>query len=41
MSGNHAKEKTDVLNSLWEKFKDIKKPTDEIMKEIDEAELDD
>lgn len=34
-------EKTDDLNWLWGKFKDVKKPTDQIMKEIDEAELDD
>ncbi len=34
-------EKTDSLNSLWGKFKDIKKSTDQIMDEIDEAELND
>ncbi len=34
-------EKTDSFNWLWGRFKDIKKPTDQIMKEIDEAELDD
>jgi len=34
-------EKTDNLNLLWGRFKDIKKPTTQIMKEIDEAELDD
>lgn len=33
-------EKTDNLNWLWGKFKDLKKPTEQIMKEIDEAELD-
>ena len=31
-------EKVDNLNFLWGKFKDIKKPTDQIMMEIDEAE---
>lgn len=34
-------EKTADLSFLWGRFKDIKKPTDEIMKEIDEGELDD
>ena len=34
-------EKTDSLNSLWGKFRDIKKSTDQIMHEIDEAELND
>lgn len=33
-------EKTDNLNFLWGKFKDIKKSTDQIMKEIDAGELD-
>jgi antitoxin component of MazEF toxin-antitoxin module len=33
-------EKTDNLNTLWGRLKDVKKPTDRIMKEIDEAELD-
>lgn len=33
-------EKTGDLSFLWERFKDIKKPTDEIMKEIDEGEDD-
>ena len=31
-------EKTDNLNFLWGKYKDIKMPTDQIMKEIDENE---
>ena len=31
-------EKTDNLNFLWEKYKGIKMPTDQIMKEIDENE---
>ena len=31
-------EKTSDLKFLWGKFKDIKKPTDKIMKEIDEFE---
>jgi hypothetical protein len=31
-------EKVDNLNFLWGKFKDIKKPTDQLMKEIDEGE---
>lgn len=31
-------EKVDNLNFLWGRFKDIKKPTERIMKEIDEAE---
>ena len=34
-------EKTADFNWLWGRFKGIKKPTDQIMKEIDEAELDD
>lgn len=33
-------EKTDDLSFIWGRFKDIKKPTDEIMREIDEGELD-
>ena len=33
-------EKTDNLNLLWGKFKDIKKSTYQIMKEIDEGEID-
>ena len=33
-------EKSDDLNELWGKFKDIKKPTSQIMKEIDEGEID-
>jgi antitoxin component of MazEF toxin-antitoxin module len=33
-------EKTDNLNFLWGNFEDIKKPTDQIMKEIDEGETD-
>lgn len=33
-------EKVDNLNFLWGKFKDIKKSTEQIMKEIDEGELD-
>ena len=33
-------EKTDNLNFLWGKFTDIKKSTDQIMKEIDEGEID-
>ena len=33
-------EKTDDFNWLWGRFKDIKKPTDQIMKEIDEGEDD-
>lgn len=32
--------KPDNLNSLWGKLKDIKKPTDKIMREIDEGEID-
>jgi len=31
-------EKTDNLNSLWGKYRHIKKPTWKIMKEIDEGE---
>ncbi|MBI2135394.1 AbrB/MazE/SpoVT family DNA-binding domain-containing protein [Candidatus Woesearchaeota archaeon] len=31
-------EKTDNLNFLWEKYRDIKTPTDQIMREIDENE---
>ena len=31
-------EKTSNINFLWGKFKDIKKLTDKIMKEINEAE---
>lgn len=34
-------EKTGDLNFLWGRFKDIKKPADDIMKEIDEGEFDD
>jgi hypothetical protein len=34
-------EKTADFNWLWGRFKGIKKSTDQIMKEIDEAELDD
>ena len=34
-------DKTDNLNFLWGKFKDVKKSTEQIMKEIDEGELDD
>ena len=34
-------EKTDDFNWLWGRGKDIKKSTDQIMKEIDEGELDD
>ena len=34
-------QKTGDLNWLWGRFKDIKKPTDQIMREIDEGELDD
>ncbi|GEM_PF-2361209 len=33
--------KTGDFNWLWGRGKDITKPTDEIMKEIDEGELDD
>lgn len=33
-------EKTGDLSFLWGRFKDINKPTDEIMKEIDEGEDD-
>ena len=33
-------EKTDDFNWLWGRGKDIKKSTDQIMKEIDEGELD-
>lgn len=33
-------ERNDNLNSLWGKFKDIKKSTDQIMREIDEGEID-
>ena len=33
-------EKTGDLSFLWGRFKDIKKPTDEIMKGIDEGEDD-
>ena len=32
-------EKTDDLNALWGRYKDIKKPTDQLMKDIDEGEL--
>lgn len=32
---------TDNLNWLWGRFKDIKKSTGQIIREIDEAELDD
>ena len=31
-------EKNDDLNWLWGRFKDIKKPTEQIMREIDEHE---
>lgn len=31
-------EKTSDINFLWGKFEDIKKPTDKIMKDINEAE---
>ena len=34
-------EKTDDISFLWGKGRDIKKPTDRIMEEIDEGELDD
>ena len=35
-------EKADNLGPVWGKFKSLlKKPTDQIMKEIDEGELDD
>jgi len=34
-------EKTDDISFLWGKCLDIKKPTDKIMREIDEGELDD
>ena len=34
-------EKTDDFNWLWGRGKDIKKSTNQIMKEIDEGELDD
>lgn len=33
-------ERTDNLDSLWGKFKYVKKSTDRIMKEIDEGEAD-
>jgi len=33
-------EKVDNLNSLWGKFKDVKKSTEQIMVEIDESEDD-
>lgn len=33
-------EKVDNLNFLWGKFKDIKRPTEQIMMEIDESEDD-
>ncbi len=33
-------EKSDNLSDIWGKLKDIKKPTEQIMKEIDEAETD-
>lgn len=33
-------EKSDDLSFMWGRFKDIKKPTDEIMREVDEGELD-
>ena len=32
-------EKTDNFNSLWGKFKEVKKSTKQIMKEIDEGEI--
>lgn len=32
-------ERSDNLNWLWGRFSDIKKSTDQIMKEIDEGEL--
>ena len=34
-------EKTADLSFLWGKWKDVRKSTDEIMKEIDEGETDD
>ena len=34
-------EKVDNLDFFWSRLKDIKKPTEQIMREIDEAELDD
>ena len=34
-------EKSDDISFLWGKGRDIKKPTDYIMGEIDEGELDD
>ena len=34
-------EKVDNLDFFWGRLKDIKKPTEQIMREIDEAELDD
>ena len=34
-------EKTFDLGFLWGRWKDIKKSTDEIMKEIDDGEVDD
>ena len=34
-------EKVDNLDFFWGRFKDIKKSTDKIMNEIDEAESDD
>ena len=34
-------EKTADLSFLWGRFKDIKKSTDEVMREIDEGEVDD
>jgi len=33
-------EKSDDLGFMWGRLKDIKKSTDEIMREIDEGELD-
>lgn len=33
-------EKTGDLNFIWGKFKNVKKSTDQIMKEIDEGEYD-
>ncbi len=34
-------EKTDDISFLWGRGKDIKKSTDQIMREIDEGEIDD
>ncbi len=34
-------EKTDDIGFLWGRGKDIKKSTDQIMREIDEGEIDD